>query len=162
MTVAELPLYWVSIIMCPCFLESERSCAWSLYAGFHTIWCGLRLGHLWMGSCGYAGRGIWVCIAIQVSYCLCHIILVEDEPNKIGDYIFLKYMSGVWFRIVNLQKLLYVRWICYMCLLNLTCASSLLFCSGFWPTALVFLYRVPVLGYFLQQPFITTVRCAEL
>ncbi|KAG0629056.1 hypothetical protein M758_1G073400 [Ceratodon purpureus] len=34
--------------------------------------------------------------------------------------------------------------------------------SGFWPTALVFLYRVPFLGYFLQQPFITAVRCAEL
>ncbi|CAM6034809.1 unnamed protein product [Sphagnum compactum] len=26
--------------------------------------------------------------------------------------------------------------------------------SGFWPTVVVFLYRVPVLGWFLQQPFL--------
>ncbi|CAK9868081.1 unnamed protein product [Sphagnum jensenii] len=26
--------------------------------------------------------------------------------------------------------------------------------SGFWPTVVVFLYRVPVLGWLLQQPFL--------
>ncbi|XP_024391991.1 vesicle transport protein GOT1 isoform X1 [Physcomitrium patens] len=28
--------------------------------------------------------------------------------------------------------------------------------SGFWPTALVFLYRVPILGNILRQPFFTS------
>jgi hypothetical protein len=30
--------------------------------------------------------------------------------------------------------------------------------SGFWPTVVVFLYRVPVLGWFLQQPFLLAVK----
>jgi hypothetical protein len=32
------------------------------------------------------------------------------------------------------------------------------FGSGFWPTVVVFLYRVPVLGWFLQQPFLLAVK----
>lgn len=35
-------------------------------------------------------------------------------------------------------------------------------CSGFWPTLVVFLQRLPFLGWVFRQPFVTSVRLTKL